>query len=300
MIQPFHAPAPRPRPARVTVAFAFQIALAGLMLVVGGLIVADTIRYDAVIDEAARLAGGGADAVTEHQANWSGALTAVVPMVLLAVWFGVTSLWVRRGSNVGRILTLVGLGLPFVLGVGGCLLGGLAGAVAFGLMPPDDYSAGPDESGFDGQADFYDQLDRLDGAGNVALDVLTTAASGAALLLGIAAGVLLLTGPAHRYFRPQPPYLPYQPYGYGFAPPGFAPPGFAAPGLATPGVPTPAVPPTGGYAPAPAAPWPPAPGSRVPPAPAQTTEASGATPPPMTEASGRPQAPPGTPPPPAG
>jgi hypothetical protein len=245
VIQPPYAPAARLRPATVTVAFAFQIALAGLLLMVAGLIVADAIRYDGLIDEAARLtAGGGNDADIEHRVNWSDASTAMVPLVLFAVWFGVTSVWVRRGSNVGRILTLVGLGLPFLLGFGGCLLSGLAGAIAFGLMPPGESSAEPYDADFDGTPAFYDQLDRLDGAGFLALDVINAAAAGTALLIGVAAGVLLLTGPANRYFRPQPPYQPY-PYGYAVPPAAWYPPA-PAPMPARPPVDTPPEPPVAG------------------------------------------------------
>ena len=173
---------------------------------------------------AARLTvGGSADAGIEHGVNWSDALIAVVPMVLLAGWFGVTSRWVRRGSNVGRILALAGLGFPFLLAFGSCLLSGLAGVIAFGVMPAGGSSVEPYDPGSDEPSAFYEQLDRLDGAGFAALDVISAAAMGAALLIGVAAGVLLLTGPANRYFRPQPLY-PVYPYGYPVPPQGWYPP----------------------------------------------------------------------------
>ncbi|MET0418952.1 MAG: hypothetical protein ABW022_23300 [Actinoplanes sp.] len=228
MIFPAAPPVPAPpRPASVTVAFALQLALAGMLLLTIVLAIADTIHYDGLIDQALRATGGTAteDAGFERSANVS---TMFVPIGLalpLAVWLGVNAFFVRRGSNVARILSLIGLGLPLLLGIASCVVGGLLGLMFFSLLA----SSGPDGSfGEDDEffaedmygpdvSAFYDELYRLDSGGwSLAYDVLSTTAVVTALLLGIAVAVLLLTGAANRFFRPRPPMpfppVPWPPY----------------------------------------------------------------------------------------
>ncbi|MEU4221712.1 hypothetical protein [Actinoplanes sp. NPDC026623] len=208
-------PAALRRPAAVTVAFALQVALAGTLLLMVGVAIADAVHYDALIDQAARAAtSGGDDAGSERAANLSSALLTAVPALLLAAWLGITAIWVRRGSNVARILTLVGIGAPVLLGALACVFGSLFGLLLVGLItaaPGDGFTDGEeltdDESftAWEG-SDFYARLDRLDGKGwSVAFDVLGMVTVIVALLLAVATVVLLLTSTSHRFFRPWRP-----------------------------------------------------------------------------------------------
>jgi len=245
----------------VTVAFAFQVALAGVLLLMVGVTIAKAIHYDALIDQAVRAAGsGGSDAAFERTANLTGALFTAVPALLLAAWLGITAIWLRRGSNVARILTLVGLGTPLLLAALSCLFGGLFGLLMVGLMSAassggfTDGEEFTDDEGFSEWegSEFFSQLERLDGKGwSIAFEVLGATSVLVALLLAIATAVLLLTGASNRFFSPRrpaprPPYPPYhQPaqfYGYPAPPPCPYPPAHAYPnwypGAAPPPYPT--------------------------------------------------------------
>src|SRR5690349_6320936 len=115
-----------PRPSAVTVAFALQLGLAGLLLFLAGVVIARAVHYDGLIDEALRLAGtqGATDASFERSSNVAGSVIAAFPALLLSAWFIVTAFWLRRGSNVARILALVGLATPLAAGILLCGLGG--------------------------------------------------------------------------------------------------------------------------------------------------------------------------------
>ena len=210
---PLPAPA---RPTSVTVAFGLQLALAGLLLVLVVLDIAESIHYDALIDEALRLAGPVAneEARSERSSNLFFALVLGIPVLLLAVWFGVTAFGVRRGSNVARILTLIGLSAPLGLGVLVCCLGG-TGVLMFAMLATSaggDFSEDTSGEEFDTMTDspFYTELFRLDeGTGSTVFFVLGQTTAAFALLAGIVVGVLLLT--ANAYFRPRPP-APWPPY----------------------------------------------------------------------------------------
>jgi hypothetical protein len=226
-------PAAASRPAAVTVAFALQLAAVGTLLLMVGVAIADAIHYDGLIDQAIRITGPDAsEAAFERSANLSGALIIAIPAVLMAVWLGIAAVWVRRGSNVARILTLIGLGAPLLLSLLFCLFGGLFGVLMLGLFAAssddvlaDDESFADDEglAPWD-ESNFYDELLRLDSGGwSVAFDVLGTTSAAMGALLGIATGILLLTSASNRYFRPQeamprlpypPPYHPAQIHGY--------------------------------------------------------------------------------------
>lgn len=217
-------PTTAPRPATVTVAFALQVALVGTLLLMIATAVAGAIRYDGLIGRAARAVGASAaDVSLERSMNLSGTLGTAVPALVLAVWLGVAAVWVRRGSNIGRILSLVGLGLPLVLGLVGCLLGGLLGGVFLvGMLagPPDEFLAEEEFTGTSEMA-LYEELARLDSGGwSIAFEVTGMAAVAVALLLGVATGILLLTGPSDRFFRPwrQPP-APVPPWPVPYPPP---------------------------------------------------------------------------------
>ncbi len=240
MILPGTAVAAPPRPPTVTVAFLLQLGLAGLLLLLVAVVATEAVHYDGLIDRALRLAGSGAaeDAAFERSANVAGAVLAGFPALLLAVWFGSTAIGVRRGSNVGRVLTLVGLGAPLVLGILACFAGVL-GILMFGVLlagaseefTGEEYAGAEDFAGEDpgagGGSAFYDELIRLDSGGwSMVLTSVGEIAVMTAFLVAVAVGVLLITPTSNRYFRPRPPapwptyppsppYPPYPPYWYG-------------------------------------------------------------------------------------
>ena len=272
----------------MTVAFALQLALVGTLLLVVAATIGDAIHYDGLIDEAARTAGAaGEEVASERAGNVGGALMTAVPAVLVAVWLASTAFWLRRGSNVARILTLVALATPLGLGLVACVLGGMFGLLAFGffaLAPegvPPDGAAGPGE-----EPPFYGELARLDSYGwSVAFGVVRVTGLGVALLLGIAVGVLLLTRASNRYFGWQEP-APAVRYPQYYPPP--AAPWVYAPQPSWHGVPAPPMPtpPPGRQPPDPlpsAEPEPPPEGTEPPP--------EGTEPPP--EGTGPPSPPPG-------
>lgn len=210
---PASTPAPPPRPATVRTAFALLVALVVCLLLMIGTEIAHAIRYDGLIDQALRATPGSGDlAAGEHAGNLSGVLVPAVATLVLAVWLGVTAVGLRRGSNVARILTLVGLGAPLVLGLLFCVVGGLFGFLMLGLVAPSDPGvadgplAGGDESAF------YNELGRLDSGGwSIALTVVGSTSAVVAVLLAIAVAVLLLTGGSNGYFRPRPTPGPANP-----------------------------------------------------------------------------------------
>jgi hypothetical protein len=208
-----------PRPATVTVAYAFQLALTGLLILLLALSIAEAVHYDGLIDQAAGQAGTLAEEVSdERAANVAGALFAGIPALLLAVWLGLSSIWVRKGSNVARILTLVGLGAPLLLLLVGCGIGGLMGVLAFG-MPASEPGTFDDDGGFshvgaDDGSGFYGELYRLDsGPWSVASSAIGVTAVVLLLVLGVATAILLLTGGANRWFRPVRDLPGWPPYG---------------------------------------------------------------------------------------
>ena len=211
------------RPATVTAAYALQLALTATLVVIIALAIADAVLYDGLIDQAARATGAGRDDVDgERASNVFGTLMIALPALLLAGWLGVTGWWVRRGSNVARILTLVALGAPLILGLVACVVGSLGGLLLAGLLLAPSGEPFPEEAegDFTGltEGGFYDELWRLDSNGWSAVsDALGLTASATALILGISVAVLLLTSASSRYFRPQhpAPALPlpvYPPY----------------------------------------------------------------------------------------
>lgn len=218
------APPPRPRPAPVTVAFALQLALTGTLLVTIGIAVAEAFHYDALIRQAALTAEADAsDAAFERSTNVVGASAIAVPATLLAVWLGTAAAWLRRGSNVARILTLVGLGAPVLLGLLACLFGGVLAVMMVPFLaglPDEPLPDEPMPEG-DGSAS-YQRLERLDGGGwSIAFDVAGMTTTSATFLLGISTGVLLLTGASNRYFGAEqsmpggyPPPYPVPAYRY--------------------------------------------------------------------------------------
>ncbi|WP_250037533.1 hypothetical protein [Paractinoplanes maris] len=207
--------APAKAPSVVSVAVWFQVALVGLLLLVIGVSIADAVHYDGLIDQAARGAGvDPSEVASERDTNLGWTLISGLPALVLVLWLGLTVVWLRRGSNVARILTWVGLGAPVVLSLLGCLFGGLVGAfglLAFGLIdegPIDGEPVDGEEYAFEdfssyADGGFYDRLYDLDSGGlSLAFDAVTAFALTAAVLLAIATGVLLVTGPADRWFRP--------------------------------------------------------------------------------------------------
>ncbi len=220
----------------VTLAVWFQVALVGLLVLVVGVMIAEAIHYDGLIDEAARFGDADPSEVSgERDGNVAFVLLFGLPMVVLALWLGLTVAWLRRGSHVARVLTWVGLGAPVGLFVLSCLFGGMIGL--FGLLAfssldepvpgEEDYSFEDGDVMTPEDAGFYDRLYDLDSGGwSIAYDAVLACAVAAAVLLAIATAVLLLTGPADRFFRPGRhfPQGP-QPFRYAGAPPSY-PDGF--------------------------------------------------------------------------
>ncbi len=206
------------RPATVKAAIVLQWVLVGTLLLIGAVAIVDAIHYDSQIDQAARAVGAAADDVAfERSSNVAGALFSLVPVLLLAVWLGIAAWRMRRGSNVARILALVGLGAPLALGVLACVGGSLVGMLIVGsaAFGPDMSDFADEDADYWSEQPFYDELDRLSGDGwSLALDAIGTVATLLALLLGIATLILLLVRTSNRYFRLQPviPGYPYGPY----------------------------------------------------------------------------------------
>ncbi|MET3424467.1 hypothetical protein BJ973_003679 [Actinoplanes tereljensis] len=198
------------------------------------------IHYLSLINEAARaVADADPDDVNgERASSVIGALVSAIPTLAVAVWLGFTARGLHRGHNVSRILSALGLAAPVLLGLLSCCVGGaFAGILGLTLAGGGEFDSGTDDySEFDYGSDydsaFYDKLDSLDtGAFSTVVGVIGNGLSLLALGLAAAALILLFTGPANRFFRPQvpgfpppfgypPPYGYPQPYAYG--PPMFA------------------------------------------------------------------------------
>jgi hypothetical protein len=161
----------------------------------------------------------------------TGATVLGIPVLLMAVWFGVTAFGVRRGSNAARILTLIGVAAPLGFGALLCVFGGFA-VLMFAMSGPpgdftgEDYSEDFGEDLGAGEPAFFTELYRLDEGGwSAVLSGLGEIAAVTAFMLSIAVAVLLLS--ANAYFRPRPPapwpaYPPYPPSPY--PPPPYPPP----------------------------------------------------------------------------
>ncbi|MBU2669276.1 hypothetical protein KOI35_37770 [Actinoplanes bogorensis] len=240
------SPAAPARPTTVTVAFWFQVGLVAVLLILIGMSIAGAVHYNGLIDEAARATSADAEEVSlEREDNVAGTLFAAIPLLLLAIWLGITAIWVRRGSNIARILTWVGLGAPLLLGLGCCFFGFFAFAM---FIPFDESFADDPEFADDPTMDFsdspfYDKLFSLDSGGwSVAYDAVISTALGLALLFAVTVVVLLVVSPSNRYFRPLGrvafgfPYGPMPgPYGY----PGPVPGPYGYPGPVPYGYPGP-------------------------------------------------------------
>ncbi|XVU22313.1 hypothetical protein ACQPZJ_34265 [Actinoplanes sp. CA-054009] len=271
-------------PTTVRVAFYFQLAVAAMLLLFVGAVIARAVHYDGLITEAALpTAADPAIVADERSINLTGTLFPAIPALILAIWLGITAFLVRRGSNVGRILTFVGMGAPVALFLSGCLVGGFGLFVFFGSLAaggideedpyadepfPDDTDYYPDS--FTGDA-FYDRLYALDNGGwSIAYEVISFSALLLALACAIVTVVLLLTGPSGRFFRPGRAVTPPRPlpYGYGMPPAYPAPmPPYPAPSYPSPSFPAPSYPsaafPAPSY-PSPASPAPGYPGAAFP------------------------------------
>lgn len=203
----------QPRPATVTVAFALQIALVGVLLLLVGTTVAEAIHYDGIIDRAALATSPDPGEVSsERSFNVVSAIVAGFLGLALAVWLAITAIGMRRGSNVARVLALVGLGLP-LLGLGAlCAAGGLVGLAVLGIfLAPIDESGPPDEEfGLEPfNETFYSELDRLNAGGwSIAFEAVDGVAMTLGAMLAVAVAVLLLVGPTNRFFRPSAPRPP--------------------------------------------------------------------------------------------
>ncbi|GID31298.1 hypothetical protein C8E87_6373 [Paractinoplanes brasiliensis] len=207
--------APPTRPAVVTVAYRLQVALVAALLIVVVVSILDAVHYNGLINEAVRTTSEpDMTAVSwEREDNIAGLLFVGVPLFVLAVWLGISAVLVRRGSNVGRVLTWVGVGAPSLCVLMSCFLGVL-GVFAFAMIAlpfgdPAVYEDDPDLTGdFTGDA-FTETVYSADSGGwSLAYDIITTTCLMLALLLAVAVVVLLATPPSARYFRRGEPVPP--------------------------------------------------------------------------------------------
>jgi hypothetical protein len=216
-------------PSAVRVALALQVALAVTLLLLVAVAVAEAIHFDSLIDRAARTVGADpVEVALERSGNVSGVLFTGIPALLLAAWLGVTAWGMRRRSNVARILALVGLGAPLVMGVLACLAGGLLGVLLAGVFLQSSGevdTADMEDADWGGEA-LFDELDRLSGSGwSIAFDAISGSGLLLVVLLAVATGTLLLTGTSRHYFQPRPKVAahPYLGYGSGLVGPYPAP-----------------------------------------------------------------------------
>lgn len=222
-----------PRPATIRVAFALQTAFAAILLVLIGLAIAWSVNYHALIDQAVLNVGdSGGEADYERASALRTCLVACGLLGVLAGWAGVTAFGVRRGSGVARILTLVGLATPLLVGLLLSLGAGLLALVALPLLfgvgsedpiPADEDYYYPDDPAMYpdwGVSRFYDELDKLSTTSTwqAVTDVGAVTLVATLGLLAVAITVLLLHRTSHGYFnrgtaRPGPPQpWPPQPW----------------------------------------------------------------------------------------
>ncbi|MEG3632973.1 hypothetical protein [Micromonospora palythoicola] len=206
-------PPPRPpRPGTVTVAFWLQLATVLILLGLVTLLVLAAVDWNDAIDKALRQVPD-ADPDEVRAERWNTVMMATVfgvPALLLALWLGLTSGWVLRGSNTARVMVFVAGGLQLLL----CVVQGCAGAflVPFGLafaladgpyvdetypeeVPPPDDEFWP-ESNF--MEALYDQPNAFE-------VFLPLTGLGVLLVFLLTAAVVLLLAlpPAHRWFVPR-------------------------------------------------------------------------------------------------
>jgi hypothetical protein len=207
-------------PSTVKAALVLQTALVVTLLLLVAVAVGEAVHFDSLIDRAARTVGAdAAEVALERSGNVSGVLFTGIPALLLAAWLGVTAWWMRRRSNVARILALVGLGAPLILGVLACLAGGLLGVLLAGVLLQSSGEIEPsdvEEADWGGEA-LFDELDRLSSSGwSIAFDAIGGSGLLLVLLLAVATGTLLLVETSRHYFQPRPkaavhPHLGYSP-----------------------------------------------------------------------------------------
>ncbi|WP_345070210.1 hypothetical protein [Phytohabitans flavus] len=235
-------PAERRRPATVTVAFGLQLGVVAILLALAALTVVEAVVYDGLIDRAAELTNADPEEVSMERASnvQITAFTTLAAVVLLAL-FAATAFPVRSGSNVARILTCVGAGIPALCCVACGGFGTLAAVLLIGFAPPEDLD---EEGPWLEETPFYDKLFELESTGSAAwLGGLVPALIVLGCVLAIVVAILLLVPPSNRYYRPPLPPLttpgypfaypvpPGPPYAYP-APPGYpsaypVPPGYA-------------------------------------------------------------------------
>jgi hypothetical protein len=209
-----------PRPATVTVAAWLQGAavLLGFLLIIVAW--SAHMHWLDLIDQASQSVGADPAAVAaERGSDLTGTVVATVLLGLAVLWFGGTLVPMWRGSNVARIVSLVGSGLVglagFVLIFCGFGLGFLfAGLFLSGPMEPMPDGSDPFEDVGSGDP-FSDRLYELSGNSTYWTDVVGPII---VLLLGmllIAVFVLLLVRPSNRWYsrRQVQPYGPYAGHG---------------------------------------------------------------------------------------
>jgi hypothetical protein len=203
-------------PSAVKAALVLQSALVVTLLLLVAVAVAEAVHFDSLIDRAAGTVGADpVEVALERSGNVSGVLFTGIPALLLAAWLGVTVWWMRRRSNVARILALVGLGAPLILGVLACLAGGLLGVLLAGVLLQSSGEPVDVEAADWGGEALFDELDRLSGSGwSIAFDAIGGSGLLLVVLLAVATGTLLLVESSRHYFQPRQKVAGH-PYGSG-------------------------------------------------------------------------------------
>jgi hypothetical protein len=230
------SPARRRPPPTVVFAVVLLLAAAGCTLLVIATFVDDLIRVDALIDEAARTAGGSADEVAQARTTTRIADGIGIGVaVLMAGALAGTALWLLRGSHIGRVLGCVAAGVSAVC---------CCGTTTFGIISSQSQA----------DSEFAAELSRLQADRAPAWSgLLFLAAALVVPLSSITALVLLVVPPSNRFFRPTAvtaaggAWSPYEGYYYAYPTPTTPPPGSPPPWADSP--PGPSVP----------SPWPPPP-----------------------------------------
>jgi hypothetical protein len=239
-----------PRPAIVTTAVWLQLVAVVTALAAIAVTWLGYVAYDSLISRAAQIVPGAEPGIVagERGGNLFGAIVGTVLFGAVALGFGLTARPMWKGSNIARLLNLIGSGLLAGGALLFCVCGGIGGVMMIpllgaGISTSDPYLP-PDEAF---PADpwtpepFYNALWDLEADSMMWHSIAVGLSVPLLLLIAMAAFVLLIVPPSARWFSPasasasavkvQHVYVPvYYPYPYPYPyPPAPYPPAPAAP-----------------------------------------------------------------------